>query len=339
MPSPRSLHQHIRRQQSLPVGIRRYTDYTVFVLHRQQWSVQSWLQEQASRSKFDGYRDSQQFSNVKVTAAPAPTACSAAPEAGRNGDVVYDPQDASADWSGFAPRHTAGRRMHHTGLPAAHRETIVRSEEHGIVPAADTVTEDSVKTRRRAVAHPPRAGEGLVLGGAGAPEPRERFTTVARAANERESTPLDMKSEEFRYQKNAGKKHIIPPYELTGGATKTTQGATRSGCGGGRQQPDGGSGGPSLQSRPPFPSGPGQGPHDPSGGGRARPVGPGSFLEGLGRQVAESGTAGGVVFPLGTRRRERGAEAGEGAAAATGELREEVSRRKELYAANYLTCG
>ncbi|CAN0215710.1 unnamed protein product [Ectocarpus sp. 12 AP-2014] len=296
----------------------------------------SWLQEQASRSKFDGYRDSQPFSNVKVTAAPAPTACSAAPEAGRNGDVVYDPQDASADWSGFAPRHTAGRRMHHTGLPAAHKETIVRSEEHGIVPAADTVTEDSVKTRRRAVAHPPRAGEGLVLGGPGAPEPRERFTTVARAANERESTPLDMKSEEFsRYQKNAGKKHIIPPYERTGGATTTTtQRAMRSGCGGGRQQLDGGSGGPSLQSRPPFPSGPGQGPHDPSGGDRARPVGPGSFLEGLGRQVAESGTAGGVVFPLDTRRRERDAEAGQRAAAASAELREEICRRKELYAAN-----
>lgn len=44
-----------------------------------------------------------------------------------------------------------------------------------------------------------QAGEGLVLGGPGAPEPRERFTTVARAANERESTPLDMKSEEFRW--------------------------------------------------------------------------------------------------------------------------------------------
>ncbi|CAM9458144.1 unnamed protein product [Ectocarpus fasciculatus] len=297
----------------------------------------SWLQEQASLSKFDGYRDSQPFSNVKVTAAPAPTACSAAPEAGRNGDVVYDPQDASADWSGFAPRHTAGRRMHRTGLPAAHRETIVRSEEHGIVPAADTVTEDSVKTRRRAIAHPPRAGQGLVLAGPGAPEAEERFTTASRAANERKSTPLEMRSEEFsRYQKNAGKKHIIPPYERTGGAaTTTTQGAARSGCGGGRQQSDRGTGGASLQSRPPFPSGPGQGPYDPSGGGGGRPVGPGSFLEGLGRQVAESGAAGGVVFPLGTRRRESGAEAGEGAAAVTAELREEVCRRKELYATNY----
>lgn len=137
-----------------------------------------------------------------------------------------------------------------------------------------------------------------------------------------------------RYQKNAGKKHIIPPYERTGGAATTTQGAARSGCGGGRQQSDRGTGGASLQSRPPFPSGPGQGPYDPSGGGGGRPVGPGSFLEGLGRQVAESGATGGVVFPLGTRRRESGAEAGEGAAAVTAELREEVSRRKELYATN-----
>ncbi|CAM9259539.1 unnamed protein product [Ectocarpus sp. 8 AP-2014] len=297
----------------------------------------SWLQEQASLSKFDGYRDSQPFSNVKVTAAPAPTACSAAPEAGRNGDVVYDPQDASADWSGFAPRHTAGRRMHHTGLPAAHRE-VRRISAHSMSPCLEKLRRGLQPSHAffSPFALLKQAGEGLVLGGPGAPEPRERFTTVARAANERESTPLDMKSEEFRYQKNAGKKHIIPPYERTGGATTTTtQGAARSGCGGGRQQPDGGRGGPSLQSRPPFPSGPGQGPHDPTGGGRARPVGPGSFLEGLGRQVAESGDAGGVVFPLGTRRRERGAEAGEGAAAATAELREEVSRRKELYAANY----
>lgn len=83
---------------------------------------QSWLQQQASLSKFDGYRESEPFSKVKVTAAPAPTACSAAPEAGRTGDVVYDPHDASADWSGFAPRNCVGRRMHDGGPPAAHKE-------------------------------------------------------------------------------------------------------------------------------------------------------------------------------------------------------------------------
>lgn len=87
---------------------------------------QSWLQQQAALSKFDGYRDSEPFSKVKVTAAPAPTACSAAPEAGRTGDIVYDPQDAAADWSGFAPRNCAGRRMHDGGLPAAHQEVCHR---------------------------------------------------------------------------------------------------------------------------------------------------------------------------------------------------------------------
>lgn len=86
---------------------------------------QSWLQQQASLSKFDGYRESEPFSKVKVTAAPAPTACSAAPEAGRTGDVVYDPHDASADWSGFAPRNCVGRRMPDGGLPAAHREVCM----------------------------------------------------------------------------------------------------------------------------------------------------------------------------------------------------------------------
>lgn len=61
---------------------------------------------------------------MKPTAAPAPSLLSAesgaAPEAGQSVDAVYDPQDASADWSGFAPRHSSGRRMH--AGPAAHRE-------------------------------------------------------------------------------------------------------------------------------------------------------------------------------------------------------------------------
>lgn len=43
-----------------------------------------------------------------------------------------------------------------------------------------------------------QVGEGLVLGGPEAPGAEERFTTVARAANARESTPLEMKSESCR---------------------------------------------------------------------------------------------------------------------------------------------
>lgn len=41
------------------------------------------------------------------------------------------------------------------GLPAR-AQTIVRSEEHGIVPADDAVTEDSLKTRRRVISEPAR---------------------------------------------------------------------------------------------------------------------------------------------------------------------------------------
>lgn len=35
-----------------------------------------------------------------------------------------------------------------------------------------------------------------MLGGPEAPEPEERFTTAARAANARESTPLELKSDD-----------------------------------------------------------------------------------------------------------------------------------------------
>ncbi|CAN0177485.1 unnamed protein product [Scytosiphon promiscuus] len=302
----------------------------------------SWLQQQAALSKFDGYRDSEPFSKAKVTAAPAPAASSAAPEAGSNGDVVYDPQDASADWSGFAPRNCAGRRMHHTGRPAAHRENIVRSEEHGIVPAADTATEDSLTTRRRIIVDPTKGG-GLVLGGPGVPGPEERFTTVARAANAREATPLELKSEGYRYQKNAGRKHLTPLYEqsaaIVGRAAPPTGGwgrhtdqrsgdrphATRKWC---STAP---LGDPLLQS------------HPNAFGDRGRaaaPSGPGSFLKGLGRQVAESGAVGSVVFSGGCKA-ENGGEGGGGGGdsetrvTAVPARNEDGPRRKELYAANY----
>ena len=38
----------------------------------------------------------------------------------------------------------------------------------------------------------------MVLGGPEAPQPEERFKTVARAANAQESTPLELKSEDCR---------------------------------------------------------------------------------------------------------------------------------------------
>lgn len=43
-----------------------------------------------------------------------------------------------------------------------------------------------------------KAGGGVLLGGPAAPAPEEQFTTCARAANGREPTPLELKSEGFR---------------------------------------------------------------------------------------------------------------------------------------------
>eukprot|EP00752_Nemacystus_decipiens_P011052 g9818.t1 len=296
----------------------------------------SWLQQQAALSKFDGYRDSEPFSNLKVTAAPAPTAASNAPEAGRTGDVVYDPRDASADWSGFAPRNCVGRRMHDGGLPAAHKETIVRSKEHGIVPAVDAVTEDSLKTRRRVISEPSRAGEGLVLGGPEALQPEERFKTVARAANARECTPLEMKSEGCRHLKNVGKKHITPPYEREhrpirpgggGGSLNTGEQAPQGGAGGVHHTNlwvTGPLGDPLLQ---------GSGNCRGRCGSRGRAAaadGPGSFLKGLGRQVAESGAVGVASSPG-----KGGRGDGIGGGGCQEGHREDGRRRKELYAENY----
>eukprot|EP00903_Cladosiphon_okamuranus_P008145 g7844.t1 len=297
----------------------------------------SWLQRQASLSKFDGYRDSQPFSKVKVTAAPAPAACSTAPEAGRTGDVVYDPHNTSADWSGFAPRNCVGRRMYDGGPPAAHKETIVRSEEHGIVPADDAVTEDSLKTRRRVISEPARAGGGLVLGGPEAPEPEERFKTVARAANARESTPLEMKSEGCRHLKHVGKKHITPPYERERGRVggSSSSSSRSSSISTGRQAPrgDAGARNTNLWARAPLgdpllQGATGNG-RDPFGsrGRVAATSGPGSFLQGLGRQVAGSGAVGGVVWSPCRGEHDDGV--------ALGDRREEGPRRKELYLENY----
>ncbi|CAN0169533.1 unnamed protein product, partial [Hapterophycus canaliculatus] len=224
-------------------------------------------------------------------------------------------------------------------------QNLVRSQEYGIVPAADTATEDSLRTHRRIIAEP-ATGEGLVLGGPGAPDPEERFTTVARAANARESTPLELKSEGYRYQKNAGRKHLTPPYEQS--AMVMRQAALPGGGGWGRHagrqsggRPQGGSnscdraplGDPLLQGHP----------NVFGDRGRATALsGPGSFLQGLGRQVADSGAAGSVVFSGGYRAGDGSLGSGCGGggggtekrAAAAPARHEDGPRRKELYAAN-----
>lgn len=90
------------------------------------YAKRSWLQEQATLSKFDGYKDSEALSCVKPTAAPAPASILSGsappPVAGGNVEVVYDPEDLLADWSGFVPRYCVGRRMH--SGPAAYREVL-----------------------------------------------------------------------------------------------------------------------------------------------------------------------------------------------------------------------
>ena len=139
-----------------------------------------------------------------------------------------------------------------------------------------------------------------------------------------------------RHLKNVGKKHITPPYERD----RERRPARPGGVGGssslstGRQAPQGDNsnlwaraplGDPLLQGsarrcRDPF-----------SSRGRAAAAnGPGSFLEGLGRQVVESGAVGGVVLSPGREQRGDGVGGGEG----PGGRREDGPRRKELYAEN-----
>ena len=48
-----------------------------------------------------------------------------------------------------------------------------------------------------------QAGEGLVLAGPSAMDSKERFMTCARASNEREPTPAEMKSEGWRQVTNS----------------------------------------------------------------------------------------------------------------------------------------
>lgn len=97
--------------------------------------LQSWLQRQAALSTFDGYGHGESRSCVKPTTALAAscrhTADDSLPEAGGVSDIVYDPTDAAADWSGFAPKHSIRRKQH--AEPAAHREVNLSMVHRAVV--------------------------------------------------------------------------------------------------------------------------------------------------------------------------------------------------------------
>lgn len=129
-----------------------------------------------------------------------------------------------------------------------------------------------------------------------------------------------------RHQKNVGKRHITPPYERE-------RMPTRPGGGGGA----GGGAGAGVQNTKLWARAPLGDPllqgstgnrRDPFGGGgkAAAANGPGSFLKGLGRQVAESGAAAGAAFSSGKEQR--------GGSSVGGDAGEDGPRRKELYAQN-----
>lgn len=141
-----------------------------------------------------------------------------------------------------------------------------------------------------------------------------------------------------RHLKNVGKKHITPPYERERGPTRPGGIGGGSSSSTGRQAPQGGAGPPNtnLWARAPLgdpllqgPTGNGRDPFC-STGRAAAADGPGSFLKGLGRQVAESSAVGGVVLSPGRGERGNGVRGGLG----PGERRDEGPRRKELYVEN-----
>lgn len=141
-----------------------------------------------------------------------------------------------------------------------------------------------------------------------------------------------------RHLKNVGKKHITPPYERERrptrpggvGGSSSSSSSLRTG----RQAPRGDTGAhnTNLWARAPLGDPLLQDStgicRDPFGSRRraAATSGPGSFLQGLGRQVAESGAVGGVELSPG-----RG---GRGDGVGLGERREDGPRRKELYVEN-----
>lgn len=150
-------------------------------------------------------------------------------------------------------------------------------------------------------------------------------------------------TKQIRHLKNVGKKHITPPYEREGRPTRPEGGG--SGRGPGRQASQGvvGVQNTHLWARAPLgdPLLRGAARHfqGPLGGGRggaAAANGPGSFLKGLGRQVAESGAVGVVVLSPGGGGGGRGGGAAGGDADPGGGRREDAGprRRKELYAEN-----
>lgn len=182
----------------------------------------------------------------------------------------------------------------------------------------------------------------------------DRISTAARGrgAIDAPSGFVPLESANNRHQKNVGKKHVIPPYERTGmamgGAAQPGGGRVGGGGGGGaRRQPGQGSGGVQAKTGSWARAPPG----DPllhssgnlletfgSGRRAAAANGPGYFLRDLGRQVAESGAAGGVAFSPGSRGDGGcggvGGGAGSGGATAGPGRLEDGPRRKELYAQN-----